>query len=85
VLLQLCNSNNNKSYKNITHKVNDKLQKELKVIIELKFVSFFNQLWYWQLCEKTKGILTLLEALLHILLVFIFVMINFQISLIFVV
>jgi superfamily II DNA or RNA helicase len=31
-------------YKNRTHKVNDKLQKELKVIIELKFVSFFNQL-----------------------------------------
>ncbi|ARV16631.1 DNA polymerase III subunit alpha [Polaribacter sp. SA4-12] len=41
MLLQLCNSNINRRYKNVTQKVNDRLQKELKVILELKFVSFF--------------------------------------------
>ncbi|MDO6600649.1 DNA polymerase III subunit alpha [Tenacibaculum sp. 1_MG-2023] len=40
-LVLLCNTNINKRYKNPTKKVNDRLQKELKVIIELKFVSFF--------------------------------------------
>ncbi|MDX6745155.1 DNA polymerase III subunit alpha [Polaribacter sp. PL03] len=40
-LLELCNAKINKRYKNITKGVNDRLQKELKVIIELKFVSFF--------------------------------------------
>ena len=40
-LLELCNTNIKKRYKNVTQKVKDRLQKELKVIIELKFVSFF--------------------------------------------
>ena len=40
-LQQLCNNNINNRYKTPTQKVFDRLQKELKVIIDLKFVSFF--------------------------------------------
>ncbi|WP_165731011.1 DNA polymerase III subunit alpha [Polaribacter sp. 20A6] len=40
-LLRLCNENIHKRYSNPTKKVHDRLQKELKVIIDLKFVSFF--------------------------------------------
>ena len=41
MLLQLCDTKIHKRYKNVTQKVKDRLQKELKVIIDLKFVSFF--------------------------------------------
>ena len=41
MLLQLCDEMMHKRYPIPTQKVNDRLQKELKVIIELKFVSFF--------------------------------------------
>mgnify|MGYP001563355983 CR=1 FL=1 len=41
MLLKLCKTNINRRYKKVTQKVTDRLQKELKVIIELKFVSFF--------------------------------------------
>ncbi|MGJ8745698.1 DNA polymerase III subunit alpha [Polaribacter sp.] len=41
MLLQLCDANIHKRYSNPTKKVHDRLQKELKVIIDLKFVSFF--------------------------------------------
>jgi DNA polymerase-3 subunit alpha len=41
MLLQLCEDKIHKRYKNPSQKVHDRLQKELKVIIELKFVSFF--------------------------------------------
>ena len=41
MLLQLCADKIHKRYKNPTQKVYDRLQKELDVIIELKFVSFF--------------------------------------------
>lgn len=41
MLLQLCDDNISKRYKNQTQEVHDRLQKELKVIIDLKFVSFF--------------------------------------------
>ncbi|APZ47812.1 DNA polymerase III subunit alpha [Polaribacter reichenbachii] len=40
-LQQLCNNNINKRYKNATPQVYARLEKELKVIIDLKFVSFF--------------------------------------------
>ena len=40
-LLYLCNTKIHKRYKNVTQVVKDRLDKELKVIIELKFVSFF--------------------------------------------
>ncbi|AOW16862.1 DNA polymerase III subunit alpha [Polaribacter vadi] len=40
-LNQLCQSKIAKRYKEITEEVNNRLQKELKVIIDLKFVSFF--------------------------------------------
>lgn len=40
-LNQLCQSKIGKRYKVITEEVNNRLQKELKVIIDLKFVSFF--------------------------------------------
>ena len=41
MLLQLCNDKLHKRYPIPTEKVHARLQKELKVIIELKFVSFF--------------------------------------------
>jgi DNA polymerase-3 subunit alpha len=41
MLLQLCNDKLHKRYPIPTEKVHTRLQKELKVIIELKFVSFF--------------------------------------------
>ena len=41
MLLQLCNNKLHKRYPIPTEKVHARLQKELKVIIELKFVSFF--------------------------------------------
>ena len=41
MLLQLCNDKLHKRYPMPTDKVHARLQKELKVIIELKFVSFF--------------------------------------------
>ncbi|TXD53999.1 MULTISPECIES: DNA polymerase III subunit alpha [unclassified Polaribacter] len=41
MLLQLCDEKIHKRYKNPSEKVHARLQKELKVIIELKFVSFF--------------------------------------------
>ncbi|MFT6699908.1 MAG: DNA polymerase-3 subunit alpha [Porticoccaceae bacterium] len=41
MLLQLCDEKIHKRYPSPTQKVHDRLQKELKVIIELKFVSFF--------------------------------------------
>ena len=41
MLLQLCNEKLHKRYPIPTEKVHARLQKELKVIIELKFVSFF--------------------------------------------
>jgi DNA polymerase-3 subunit alpha len=41
MLLQLCNDKLHKRYPVPTEKVHARLQKELKVIIELKFVSFF--------------------------------------------
>ncbi|QXP70651.1 DNA polymerase III subunit alpha [Polaribacter sp. R2A056_3_33] len=41
MLLDLCKNNLHKRYKNPTQKVHDRLEKELKVIIDLKFVSFF--------------------------------------------
>ncbi|RYM34507.1 DNA polymerase III subunit alpha [Brumimicrobium glaciale] len=41
MLLDLCDQKIYERYKNPTQKVLDRLQKELKVIIELKFVSFF--------------------------------------------
>ncbi|UAM98411.1 DNA polymerase III subunit alpha [Polaribacter litorisediminis] len=41
MLLQLCDDNMHKRYQNPTEKVKARLQKELKVIIDLKFVSFF--------------------------------------------
>ena len=41
MLLELCHTKINSRYKKVTQKVTDRLQKELKVIIELKFVSFF--------------------------------------------
>ncbi|MCL7765333.1 DNA polymerase III subunit alpha [Polaribacter sp. Z014] len=41
MLQSLCQENINKRYKKVTQKVHDRLEKELKVIIELKFVSFF--------------------------------------------
>ncbi len=41
LLVQLCTSKVQTRYNNVTQKVHDRLQKELKVIIELKFVSFF--------------------------------------------
>ncbi|MGK0459130.1 MAG: DNA polymerase-3 subunit alpha [Polaribacter sp.] len=41
MLLQLCDEKMHKRYPSPTQKVHDRLQKELKVIIELKFVSFF--------------------------------------------
>jgi len=40
-LLHLCDTKIHKRYKNITQKVKSRLEKELKVIIDLKFVSFF--------------------------------------------
>lgn len=40
-LIQLCQSKIKKRYKEITEEVNNRLQKELKVIVDLKFVSFF--------------------------------------------
>ncbi|MFY9242447.1 MAG: DNA polymerase III subunit alpha [Polaribacter sp.] len=40
-LLHLCNTKIYKRYKNVTQEVHNRLQKELKVIIDLKFVSFF--------------------------------------------
>jgi DNA polymerase-3 subunit alpha len=40
-LIELCNTKLEKRYQNPTQQVQDRLQKELKVIIELKFVSFF--------------------------------------------
>ncbi|PWH86948.1 DNA polymerase III subunit alpha [Brumimicrobium oceani] len=41
MLLDLCDEKIHERYKNPSQKVLDRLQKELKVIIELKFVSFF--------------------------------------------
>ncbi|TXD49206.1 DNA polymerase III subunit alpha [Polaribacter sp. IC073] len=41
MLLLLCDEKIHKRYPNPTQKVHERLQKELKVIIELKFVSFF--------------------------------------------
>jgi DNA polymerase-3 subunit alpha len=41
MLLNLCDQKIHERYKNPTQKVLDRLQKELKVIIDLKFVSFF--------------------------------------------
>ncbi|WP_282073961.1 DNA polymerase III subunit alpha [Polaribacter atrinae] len=41
MLFQLCETNLHKRYKSPTQKVRMRLQKELKVIVELKFVSFF--------------------------------------------
>ena len=41
MLLQLCAEKIHKRYSNPTPKVHNRLQKELKVIIDLKFVSFF--------------------------------------------
>jgi DNA polymerase-3 subunit alpha len=40
-LVRLCNNNIYKRYPNPTQKVHARLQKELKVIVKLKFVSFF--------------------------------------------
>ncbi|WP_299015881.1 DNA polymerase III subunit alpha [uncultured Polaribacter sp.] len=40
-LVALCDAKIHKRYKVITQKIKDRLQKELKVIIDLKFVSFF--------------------------------------------
>ena len=41
MLLQLCTDKIHKRYQYPTQKVHDRLEKELKVIIDLKFVSFF--------------------------------------------
>jgi DNA polymerase-3 subunit alpha len=41
MLLQLCTDKIHKRYQHPTQKVHDRLEKELKVIIDLKFVSFF--------------------------------------------
>jgi DNA polymerase-3 subunit alpha len=41
ILIQLCTDKMHNRYPNPTEKVHARLQKELKVIIELKFVSFF--------------------------------------------
>ncbi|MBU3012259.1 DNA polymerase III subunit alpha [Polaribacter vadi] len=41
MLLNLCKNKLHKRYKNPTEEVHKRLQKELKVIIDLKFVSFF--------------------------------------------
>ena len=74
MLLQLCKTNINRRYKKVTQKVTDRLQKELKVIIELKFVSFFLINYDIVNYAKSKGYFHVGRGrvqivLLHILLV----------------